>query len=108
MKLIFLFLALTIFQVSSAQVSDFPNVTAGNFNITSENLDSNAVAVVLLETGKTHLDISDRDHALRVYHRYKASIKILSQEGFDKANFTLPIYCFGQKFEFTEMVNCIS
>ncbi|HLS37944.1 MAG TPA: DUF3857 domain-containing protein [Sphingobacterium bovisgrunnientis] len=104
MKLIFLFLALTIFQVSSAQVSDFPNVTAGNFNITSENLDSNAVAVVLLETGKTHLDISDRDHALRVYHRYKARIKILSQEGFDQANFTLPLYSFGKNFEYTEEV----
>lgn len=104
MKLIFLFLALTFYQFSSAQVSDFPNVTAGNFNKTAENPDSNAVAVVLLETGKTHLDISDRDRALRVYHRYKARIKILSQEGFGQANFTLPLYSFGKNFEYTEEV----
>jgi len=104
MKLVFLCLVLAIFQFSSAQVSEFPNVTAVNFNKIAENPDSNAVAIVLLETGKTHLDISDRDRALRVYHRYKARIKILTQEGFDEANFTLPLYSFGKDFEYAEEV----
>lgn len=70
----------------------------------SYEIDPEANAIVLLETGKTHMDISERDRGLRVFHTYKTRIKILTQEGFDEANITLPHYKFGSDFEYAENI----
>lgn len=100
MKVIAVFIGLLFFTHSIAQVSEFPKITPANFQIVNNNSDPDANAVVLLETGKTHMDISERERALRIFHTYKARIKILSQEGFDEANFTIPLYKFGKDFEY--------
>lgn len=104
MKLLILACLLFCSSILVAQVSKFPAVSAYYFSNIGEHPNKDANAVVLLETGKTHLDISDRDNALRVFHTYKARIKILSQEGFDQANFSIPLYSFGKQFEYVTEV----
>src|SRR5690606_33183757 len=102
MKLLLLIIAFVHFQLSYAQVSDFPIVSYSYFQNNQNSPEIDAKAFAILETGKTNLDISDRDQGLRVFHTYKVRLKILSQEGFDKANFTIPLYKFGNDFEYTE------
>lgn len=104
MKLLTLACLLFCSSILCAQVSQFPAVSAAYYSNIGEYPDKEANAVVLLETGKTHLDISDRDNALRVFHNYKARIKILSQEGFDQANITIPLYAFGKQFEYVTAI----
>jgi len=104
MKLLTLISLLFYSAVAVAQVKDFPPMSAVSYEQIGDYPDQDANAVVLLETGKTHMDISDRDNALRVFHTYKVRIKILSQEGFDHANFTIPLYSFGRTFEYIDEV----
>lgn len=104
MKLLTLACLLFCSSILCAQVTQFPAVSAAYYSNIGEYPDKEANAVVLLETGKTHLDISDQDNALRVFHNYKARIKILSQEGFDQANITIPLYAFGKQFEYVTAI----
>lgn len=104
MRIFLLLLAISLFHSAHAQIEDLPKINAASFHNTVNNFDPNATAVVLMEKGRTHLDVSDRDRALRVFHTYKAQIKIISQEGFDQANFTLPLYRFGKDFEYVETI----
>ena len=104
MKLLTLFIGLFFCRVAFAQVSDFPNVSHTYYSNIPEYADMEATAVVLLETGKTFLEISEADRGLRVFHTYKARIKILSQEGFKYANITLPHYRFGRDFEYANNI----
>ncbi|WP_159635147.1 DUF3857 domain-containing protein [Sphingobacterium composti Ten et al. 2007 non Yoo et al. 2007] len=104
MKIILLFFAINFYYIAQAQQIDFPPVTIGTFSNTESNPDPNADAFVVLEKGRTHMDVSERDRGLRIFHTYKARIKILTQEGFDEANFTIPLYSFGKDFEYVENV----
>lgn len=58
--------------------------------------DSTANAVVLQEFGETWID-NGGDHNLR--HYYHVKIKIFNSKGFDKANFTIPLYRNGSTRE---------
>lgn len=100
MRIFVLLVALTFFHLTNAQQIDFPSLNIGSFANTENNPDPNADAFVVLEKGRTHMDVSERDRALRIFHTYKARIKILTQEGFDEANFTIPLYSFGKDFEY--------
>ena len=104
MKLLTLFIALVFSCSLYSQVSDFPVVNYAYFQNNQHSPEKDAAAFVLQETGRTHLDISQTEHGLRVFHTYKARIKILSQEGLDQANFTLPLYKYGSDFEYAESI----
>lgn len=105
MKLIILIAFLFVQQLSYSQSGDFPAVNATYYLNNQETIEQDANAMFLLEYGQTHLDVSERDRGLRIFHKYKARIKILSQEGFDQANFTIPLYKFGSDFEYTENIS---
>lgn len=104
MKLLYLIIGIFLCSPTFAQVSDFPNVSPSYYTNTPEHPNKETSAVVLLEMGKTHMDISEADRGLRVFHTYKTRIKILSQEGFQHANITLPMYRFGKDFEYTQNI----
>ena len=100
MRFLFTLLGLICTINLQAQIDDFPAVNQQDFVQSVYSIDSTANAIVLLEKGKTYIQSSDADRAYMVFHHYKARIKILNSEGFDKANFSLPLYKFGSKFEY--------
>lgn len=108
MKLIlpqFLIFIFTFIYTAQAQIASFPEVTYQEANMTKISLDSSASAVVLIEKGNTSIQSSEYDRAYMVFHTYKARIKILNKEGFDQANFTIPLYKYGSTFERIENIN---
>ncbi|MCA5005842.1 DUF3857 domain-containing protein [Sphingobacterium bovistauri] len=102
MKPILIITLVLLYHLSYSQSTDYPVVNSTYYLNHQTSPEQDAQAIFLLETGKTHLDISDSDRGLRIFHTYKARIKILSQEGFNQANFTVPLYKFGKDFEYTE------
>jgi len=85
---------------TKAQTDDFPRIEIQDLSQNSYAIDSTANAIVLLEKGRTHIESSEADRAYMVYHTYKTRIKILKQEGYDQANFTIPLYKLGNTFEY--------
>lgn len=102
-----LLLSFTSF-LALAQVEDFPKITYQELSQESYDIDSTANAVVLLEKGNTHILSSDADQAYMVYHTYKVRIKILNTDGYDQANFSIPLYKFGNKFEYIQDIKGIT
>lgn len=102
-----LFLALILLAVvfnTHAQIEDFPKIQRHDLEQKIFSIDSSAVAVVLSEKGQTFIESSDTDRAYMVFHNYKVRIKILKQEGYDEANFTIPLYKFGNTFEYVRNI----
>lgn len=93
---------------SFAQIDDFPKIGAQDIMQKSYAIDSTANAVILLEKGRTYIQSSDADRAYMVYHHYKVRIKILNQEGYDQANFTIPLYKYGSTFEYINSIKGIT
>lgn len=83
-----------------AQFKDFPTLRVSDFEKTVYSIDSNAHAITLLEYGQTRIEKSDADRSLMVFHHYKTRIKILTKDGYDHANFTIPLYKYGGNFEY--------
>lgn len=100
MRYVLLAAAVFLFLYSKAQSEDFPQIKKGDFQSNVYALDSSANAISLFEYGKTLIDKSDADQSLMVFHRYRTRIKILSKEGYDQANFTIPLYKYGSNFEY--------
>ena len=99
----FLFIFGIIFHnILAAQVLDFPSIHTEDFKHNVYSLDSSASAIVLREAGTTQLDISSRDNGLRIFHTFKTRIHILKSDGYDEANFTIPLYKVGNDFEYVE------
>lgn len=98
-----LFLLTLIFLFSAdikAQFAEFPAVSSDDFETKIYSLDSNAQAITLLEHGKTQIDKSEADRSLMVFHHYKTRIKILTKDGYEHANFTIPLFKYGGNFEY--------
>lgn len=87
-----------------AQIEQFPKIQRDDIEKSTFTIDSSATAVVLMEKGETFIEASDADRAYMVFHNYKIRIKILKQEGYDEANFTIPLYKFGNTFEYVRNI----
>lgn len=87
-----------------AQIEQFPKIQPDDIEQHIFTIDSSATAVVLMEKGETFIESSDADRAYMVFHNYKIRIKILKQEGYDEANFTIPLYKFGNTFEYVRNI----
>lgn len=74
-------------------------VTLNTFNQDFSTYDQSTHAVVMQEFGRSELMVIDSENALRVVHEYSVRIKILDQEGFDEANFKIPLYTFSRHAE---------
>src|SRR5690606_8479378 len=99
-----LFLLACFFQVLflgvRAQTNELPPISFRDFDVPESSIiDSTSHAVVLLEKGHSSIQVDDIERQLRVVHRYAVRIKILDKEGFDKANYVIPLYKFGNNFE---------
>ena len=89
-----------LFSNAWAQLNELPQISYGDFAIPENTIvDSSTHAVVILEKGRSDIQVDDREHALRVVHRYAVRIKILDQEGFDMANYVIPLYKIGNSFD---------
>ncbi|PRD47830.1 DUF3857 domain-containing protein [Sphingobacterium haloxyli] len=83
-----------------AQTNELPPITFRDFNIPdSPFIDSASHAVVIIEKGRSDIQVDEGERELRVLHRYGIRIKILNKEGFDRANYVIPLYKIGNKFE---------
>lgn len=99
-----LFAFVWIFQILSidagAQTNELPPISFRDFETpASAIIDSTSHAVVILEKGRSDIQVDESERELRVIHRYGVRIKILDKEGFDKANHVIPLYKIGNKFE---------
>ena len=98
-----------IFQVfffhAHAQTNELPTISFRDFEIpNSPIVDSTSHAVVILEKGRSDIQVDESERELRVIHRYGVRIKILDKEGFDQANYIIPLYKIGNKFETVSQV----
>src|SRR5690606_15002352 len=100
MKISFLLFSLLFLRLGFGQIVEIPEITRGELLHSSFDLDSTANAIVLLEKGNTIIQKSESDRALMVFHRYGAQIKILNQEGYEHANYSIPMYTYGASKEF--------
>ncbi len=83
-----------------AQFEGTPTIGLSDFETNVYDIDSSAHAITLFEHGKTHIDKSESDRSLMVFHHYKTRLKILTKEGYEQANFTIPLYKYGSTFEY--------
>ncbi|MFD2557262.1 DUF3857 and transglutaminase domain-containing protein [Sphingobacterium tabacisoli] len=83
-----------------AQLEGTPTIGFSDFETNVYDIDSSAHAITLFEHGKTHIDKSESDRSLMVFHHYKTRLKILTKEGYEQANFTIPLYKYGSTFEY--------
>lgn len=87
-----------------AQIDDFPKIQSSDLTQTRFSIDSTANAIVLLEKGETFIEASEADQAYMVFHNYKVRIKVLNRAGFEASNFSIPLYKFGNKFEYVRNI----
>lgn len=83
-----------------AQFEGTPTISPSDFETKVYDIDSSAHAITLFEHGKTQIDKSESDRSLMVFHHYKTRLKILTKEGYEHANFTIPLYKYGSTFEY--------
>ncbi|GGH13908.1 hypothetical protein GCM10011418_14400 [Sphingobacterium alkalisoli] len=102
MRIILLLLGVLFSHFSFGQFVELDPIRHSDFSVDYSQLDSNARAVVISELGKTTIDLVEAERSIRVLHRYAIRIKINKQEGYDKANFSLPLYKYGGDFETIE------
>jgi len=76
----------------------FGDVPIEELKMTRYDKDSSAVAVVLLDYGESVIEYDQMEGFLLRFERLRR-IKILSKEGFDYANFSIPLYHDGGKDE---------
>ncbi|WP_187444191.1 DUF3857 domain-containing protein [Sphingobacterium phlebotomi] len=93
-----------IFQVfffnTDAQTNELPLISFRDFDLSdSPIIDSTSHAVVIVEKGRSDIQVDEAERELRVIHRYGVRIKILDKEGFDRADYVIPLYKIGNKFE---------
>ncbi|MBE8722583.1 DUF3857 domain-containing protein [Sphingobacterium pedocola] len=99
MRIISLLLGVLFSHSSFGQLVELDPIRHRDFSVDYTQLDSNARAVVISELGKTTIDLVEAERSIRVLHRYAIRIKINKKEGYDKANFSLPLYKYGGDFE---------
>ena len=89
-----------------AQTSGLPSISFRDFEIpNSPIIDSTSHAVIIIEKGKSDIQVDEAERELRVIHRYGVRIKILDKEGFKEANYVIPLYKIGNKFETVDEIH---
>ncbi len=100
MKISFLLFSLLFLQLGFGQIVEMPEMTKVELLRNSFDLDSTANAIVLLEKGNTIIQKSESDRVLMVFHRYGIRVKVLNQEGYEHANYSVPTYTYGTSKEY--------
>lgn len=78
---------------SHAQDFSFGKVKEADFTVQSELLDSSSNGIVLNEYGYANIELSPiDDKGFEIDYYYHVLIKIINKEGYDQANFTVPLY----------------
>lgn len=104
MRIFFLLLGYFFCMYGYGQAPVLAPITHSDFLLNCAHIDSNANSFVIVEMGKTKIDLVESDHALRVIHDYVIRILIKDQEGFDQANFSLPLFKYGNDFETAQSI----
>ena len=91
-----------------AQESPFSNFKISDFQVEYQHLDSQANAIVINEIGRSRIQVVESERGVRLLHDYSVRIKILNKEGFDKANFTIPLYKIGDNFEYIQQIRGVT
>lgn len=99
MRLLLTTLLLPFVSIVLGQPAELPPVTMQQLVAATPAFAQDAEALVLLENGRTQLEIVESEQALLVVHDYNVRIKILKKEGVDRANFEIPLYAYGKDFE---------
>ncbi|TDS12437.1 DUF3857 domain-containing protein [Sphingobacterium paludis] len=78
---------------TNAQDFSFGKIKEADFKIQSSLLDSSSSGVVLNEYGYANIELSSiAGKGFEIDYYYHVLIKILNKEGYDQANFTIPLY----------------
>ncbi len=85
----------------------FGDVPIDQVKMTTYAADSSAVAVVLTDFGESTIDYSSQDGFIIKFDRIRR-VKILSKEGYEWGNFTIPLYHEGSKEEELGSVKAIT
>ncbi|NQD72221.1 DUF3857 domain-containing protein [Sphingobacterium shayense] len=81
--------------ICSVQAQDFSfgKIKNSDFNIESELLNSSPEAVVLKEYGYANVELSPiRDKGFEIEYYYHVALKVLTKEGYDEGDFSIPLY----------------
>ncbi len=76
-----------------AQDFSFGKVKEADFQVQSKLLDSSSNGIVLNEYGYANIELSSiSGKGFEIDYYYHVLVKILNKEGYDQANFTVPLY----------------
>lgn len=92
-------LSLLFASMLHGQTNPFSPVTFEHFLTPTPAFAGDAEVFVLMEDGRTQLEVVESEHALMVVHDYSVRIKILKKEGVGHADFEIPLYTFGSTVE---------
>lgn len=112
-KLLLLTLCVIAFSQTHAQdEKDYQKVKFGkvspeDFNVKPSGKDSAAAAIALFQIGEMHFEVSSKGRWSYVLDVHKR-IKIMNKEGYDYANFNIPIYTDGDYGESLNRVQVAS
>lgn len=87
LALFFLFILST-----KAQYFKYGEITANDYGINKNAIDSNSNAIVIQEFGKSIMQLNDNDNRVHLLFEYHVKIKIFNKEGFKQGNITIPLY----------------
>ncbi len=98
----FIPLLLTLFWSSFgyAQESTMPKIDINMFNTDHSLVDTSANAIVLFEFGRSELEYVESERQLMVSHLKHVRIKIFNKDEADDANIVIPLYKYGNTFEY--------
>ncbi|TDS16239.1 DUF3857 domain-containing protein [Sphingobacterium paludis] len=99
MRLLFVIIYCFLANIVLGQTTELPAISHSAFTAAVPDVGKDKEALVLIEVGRSSLEVVESEKALLVVHDYKARIKILKKEGVEQANFEIPLYAFGKAFE---------
>ncbi|WP_437921657.1 DUF3857 domain-containing protein [Sphingobacterium sp. LRF_L2] len=88
-------MALFVFFACASHAQDFPygKIKEADFNIQSALLDSSSQGIVMNEYGYANIELSPiQGKGFEIEYYYHVVLKVLNKEGYDQANFSVPLY----------------
>ncbi|MES2652141.1 MAG: transglutaminase domain-containing protein [Bacteroidota bacterium] len=102
--LTFLLLFTTFSLVAFSQNFRFGQITADDYAIDKNKIDSSANAIVIQEFGKSTMLINESDNRIDLLFEYHVKIKILNKDGFNQANILIPTYIGSGREEYLSQI----
>ena len=86
--------------IGYAQDSPMPKIEANQFTNDHSLIDTSANAIVLFEYGRSELEYVESERQLMVSHIKHVRIKIFNKDESEDANIVIPLYKYGNTFEY--------